>query len=144
MLNSIEEVILSFIIVLFFIYLIIKGGSYCVKIILTTIDVSSGGVLGNGEKIGKLERTLYFLGVIGQNWVLISLVIGLKTISRFQKLDKQKRAEYFLIGLLASLLYSIIIGYLFLGVLRILETSKVFELNFLIKMLDVVHNLNFL
>ncbi|KAB7887056.1 hypothetical protein [Poseidonibacter ostreae] len=136
MFNTIEEIIFSSILVLFFIYLIIVMGSKGVKVILASVNASAGGVLGNGEKIGKLERLLYFAGVITQNWILISLIIGLKTISRFQKLNKQKRAEYFLIGSLSSLLYSIIIGYLFLGAI------KLFEFNYLINILNIVHSLN--
>ena len=69
---------------------------------------------GNGAKIGNLERILYMIGIISQNWSLIAIVLGLKTIARYKKLEEQVFSEYFLIGSLVSLVYSIIISVSFL------------------------------
>ena len=69
---------------------------------------------GNGARIGNLERLLYFISIIFQNWSLLAIVLGLKTIARYKKLEEQKFSEYFLIGSFSSLLYSIIISAIFL------------------------------
>lgn len=69
----------------------------------------------NGRKIGFYERILYFIGIISQNWNLIVIVVALKTVSRYQELDKQLQSEYFLIGSLLSLIISIIISGIFIG-----------------------------
>jgi len=69
---------------------------------------------GNGARIGNLERLLYFISIIFQNWSLLAIVLGLKTIARHKKLEEQNFSEYFLIGSFSSLLYSIVISAIFL------------------------------
>lgn len=91
--------------------------------------------LKNGKRIGGLERMLYFIGIVSQNWIIVTLVIGLKTISRYQALDKQSKAEYFLIGSLASLFFSIIISYIYIYLIKILNISVIDNIHNL-----VVHN----
>ena len=69
-----------------------------------------------GRKIGSIERILYFIGVLFNNWSLITLIIAIKSIGRYSKLNEKVFAEKFLIGTLLSLLISIILGYIFLGI----------------------------
>lgn len=69
----------------------------------------------NAETIGFIERVLYFIGITTQNWTLISIVIIFKTIARYKEIDKQIKAEYFLIGSLLSLLSAIIISVVFIS-----------------------------
>lgn len=67
------------------------------------------------QKIGFIERILYFISIISQNWALISIVIVLKSIARYKEIDNQIKAEYFLIGSLLSLLFAILISVIFIA-----------------------------
>lgn len=67
------------------------------------ITLRAGGV------IGILERTLIFLGLIASSWEILAGVVALKTVARYSELDKQDKAEYFLIGSLASILWAVAI-----------------------------------
>lgn len=69
----------------------------------------------NAKKIGFIERILYFIGIISQNWALITIVIVLKSIVRYKEIDNQIKAEYFLIGSLLSLLFAIMISVIFIA-----------------------------
>jgi len=69
----------------------------------------------NAEKIGFIERILFFIGIISQNWTLISIVVVFKTIARYKKIDEKMKAEYFLIGSLLSLLFAIVISFVFIA-----------------------------
>ncbi|WP_129086762.1 hypothetical protein [Halarcobacter ebronensis] len=69
----------------------------------------------NSRIIGFIERILYFIGVVSQNWTLISIVIVFKTIARYKEIDKQIKAEYFLIGSMLSLLFAIVISMVFIA-----------------------------
>lgn len=62
---------------------------------ITTVSQENSVPLKNGSRIGFYERVLYFIGIVTQNWILVSLVVGLKTISRYQELNEQEKAEYF-------------------------------------------------
>jgi hypothetical protein len=60
-----------------------------------------------GSLIGSLERwIILFLGVPGL-WGAIGLVVGAKSIARFEELKEQPFAEYFLVGTLTSVLVAI-------------------------------------
>jgi hypothetical protein len=103
----------------------------------TTVSQEDSEPLKNGSRIGFYERVLYFIGIVTQNWILVSLVVGLKTISRYQKLDNQNNAEYFLIGSLLSLIYSIIVSMLFIF------SYKIFGIEYLDYIYNLtVHNIN--
>ena len=67
------------------------------------------------QKIGFIERILYFISIISQNWALISIVIVLKSIARYKEIDNQIKAEYFLIGSLLILLFAILISVIFIA-----------------------------
>lgn len=104
---------------------------------ITTVSTEDSVPLRNGSRIGFYERVLYFIGIITQNWILVSLVVGLKTISRYQKLDNQDNAEYFLIGSLLSLIYSIIVSGLFI------LSYKIFGIEYLDYIYNLtIHNIN--
>lgn len=82
---------------------------------LATVEVSPKGqiqeenVLQAGRYIGLFERLLISLGVIVDQWEIIVAVIALKTVARFQELDDQITAEYFLVGSLVSLLWAVLV-----------------------------------
>lgn len=62
-----------------------------------------------GRVIGILERALIFLGLVASSWEILAGVVALKTVARYSDLDKQDKAEYFLIGSLASILWAVIV-----------------------------------
>lgn len=82
---------------------------------LATVEVSPKGhiqeenVLQAGRYIGLFERLLISLGVIVDHWEIIVAVIALKTVARYQELDDQITAEYFLVGSLVSLLWAVLV-----------------------------------
>lgn len=82
---------------------------------LATVEVSSKGyaqekhALKAGRYIGLFERLLVSLGVIVHQWEIIVAVIALKTVARYQELDDQITAEYFLVGSLVSLLWAVLV-----------------------------------
>ena len=62
-----------------------------------------------GRVIGVLERVLIFVGLTASSWEILAAVIALKTVARYSKLDEQNKAEYFLIGSLASILWAVVV-----------------------------------
>jgi hypothetical protein len=60
--------------------------------------------------IGILERLLIFLGLVASSWEILAGVVALKTVARYSDLDKQDKAEYFLIGSLASILWAVVVS----------------------------------
>ena len=64
-------------------------------------------VLRAGRIIGSLERILIMIGLIAQSWEVMIAVIALKTVARYQELDKRFEAEYFLVGSLVSILWAV-------------------------------------
>jgi hypothetical protein len=62
-----------------------------------------------GRVIGVLERMLIFVGLTANSWEILAGVVALKTVARYSKLDEQNKAEYFLIGSLASILWAVLV-----------------------------------
>ena len=67
-----------------------------------------------GRVIGGLERLLILTGLLLGKWEVLVAVIALKTTARYKELDKQIRAEYFLIGSLSSILWAVVTAILLL------------------------------
>jgi len=65
-----------------------------------------------GAMIGIMERMLIIICILSGNFSTIGFVIGVKSIARFGKLSKTKFGEYFLLGTLYSLLYTIAVYFL--------------------------------
>ncbi|MFP4217156.1 MAG: hypothetical protein ACLFVH_14650 [Phycisphaerae bacterium] len=82
----------------------------------TTVSDDDAGTLDEseynaGRVIGILERWLIYLVVVStQNYNVIALILAAKGFARFRQLDRRQFAEYVLIGTLASLLFTVIIG----------------------------------
>ncbi|RXJ78319.1 hypothetical protein CRU95_15700 [Arcobacter sp. F2176] len=93
----------------------------------------------NAARIGFLERILYFIGIVSQNWALISIVVVFKTIARYKEIDKQIKAEYFLIGSFLSLIWAIVISVIFIAFDKIHNLGMV---NYILN--SVTYNLKFL
>lgn len=75
----------------------------------------SSDELNRGKMIGNLERLLIYLFVQVHQPGLITLVVGLKALARFKKLEERHFAEYFLIGTLASLFLAALIAFAVAG-----------------------------
>lgn len=64
-----------------------------------------------GRIIGVVERFLIILLVSTNNYATIAIIIALKTLTRFKLIEQDKDfGEYYLMGNLLSLLFSIVIG----------------------------------
>jgi len=64
-----------------------------------------------GRVIGMLERWMIYLVVIlAQNYNVIALILAAKGVARFRQLEEREFAEYVLIGTLASILLTVMIG----------------------------------
>ncbi|MBO0346499.1 hypothetical protein J0X15_14795 [Roseibium sp. CAU 1637] len=65
------------------------------------IDKSAGAL------VGALERFLIAGGLLIGRWEVLAAVIALKSVSRFKQLDDRRTAERFLVGSLASLVWTV-------------------------------------
>lgn len=61
-----------------------------------------------GRMIGNMERLIIGTALIAGQYTGIALVLAAKTIARHKQLEDQVFAEYYLIGTLYSILYTII------------------------------------
>lgn len=95
--------------------LLTYGGNAACRLVLRWSATSTPPERGEnitlraGRVIGILERSLIFLGLIASSWEILAGVVALKTVARYSELDKQDKAEYFLIGSLASILWAVAI-----------------------------------
>jgi hypothetical protein len=95
--------------------LLTLGGNLACKWVLrlsaTKVPAETGDAitLRAGRVIGVLERLLIFMGLTASSWEILAGVVALKTVARYSKLDEQNKAEYFLIGSLASILWAVVI-----------------------------------
>ena len=81
--------------------------------IKTNIHKRDNSSLSFGIKIGLVERALIILLVSTSNYVTIAVIIALKTLTRFKMIEQSKDfGEYYLMGNLLSLMFSIPSGVL--------------------------------
>ena len=62
-----------------------------------------------GRWIGVFERLIMALGIIVHSWEILAAVIALKTVARFKEMDERNFAEYFLVGSLFSILWTMLV-----------------------------------
>ncbi|CAN7421066.1 hypothetical protein LJR225_002714 [Phenylobacterium sp. LjRoot225] len=60
-----------------------------------------------GGVIGAFERLILAAGMLSGSWEVFAAVVALKTVARFKELDERLDAEYFLVGSLFSILWTI-------------------------------------
>lgn len=65
-----------------------------------------------GRYIGMLERTLIMMFVFTGQVMGITIILAIKSITRFKQFDDKRFAEYYLIGSLLSMIIGIVFGYL--------------------------------
>ncbi|WP_374295323.1 hypothetical protein [Sphingomonas sp.] len=68
-----------------------------------------------GRWIGTLERLILAVGILAHSWEILAAVIALKTVARFNELNERVFAEYFLIGSLFSIAWTMAVTALWLG-----------------------------
>lgn len=72
----------------------------------------SDQAMGSGRLIGILERSIALILIVLGEWGALALLVGVKSIARFEALKDRPFAEYYLIGTLTSLLVAILSGLL--------------------------------
>jgi len=80
-----------------------------------TLDAA--GSPNAGAIIGSMERLLVLILLITNNLAVIGLVIAAKSLARLEKLKDEKFTEYFMIGTFYSLIFTILVYYLFFKLL---------------------------
>lgn len=75
------------------------------------------GLAGSGRLIGILERTLSLVLILVGQWAALAILIGAKSIARFDELKDRRFSEYYLIGTLTSLLVAVLNGLLLIAAL---------------------------
>ncbi|MDD5530628.1 MAG: hypothetical protein PHX21_11475 [bacterium] len=88
-------------------------------------ELPEPGLKGAGATIGVLERILVLTLVLVGQYATIAVIFAAKSITRFEELKHRKFAEYYLIGTLLSILFSIITG-IFVKQLLICTSVKQF------------------
>lgn len=90
------------------------GGNAIVQGVLPAEDPGEAetGLEGAGRVIGTLERLLVLGLALAARWEAVALVIGAKSIARFEELKDRPFAEYFLVGTLASVLVAVLVALL--------------------------------
>ncbi|MBS3928134.1 MAG: hypothetical protein KGZ65_06830 [Sphingomonadales bacterium] len=97
------------------VYLLTSAGNFACRLLFHTsgmkaaIEATDEATKSAGRIIGSLERIVLASTIIVGRWEILAAVIALKTIARFKELDKQLNAEYFLIGSLFSVIWSMAI-----------------------------------
>ena len=62
-----------------------------------------------GRWIGALERLILAVAIIAHSWEILAAVIALKTVARFKDMDERAFAEYFLVGSLFSIFWTMLV-----------------------------------
>jgi hypothetical protein len=89
------------------------GGAALVRGVLTMRESGleeDEGLAGSGRLIGILERTLSLVLILVGQWAALAILIGAKSIARFDELKDRRFSEYYLIGTLTSLLVAVLNG----------------------------------
>lgn len=97
----------------------VDGGENKSKVLTTTKITHEYAEPENsiGKYIGMLERLLIMILLVNNAITSITILIAVKSLTRFKQFDDKSFAEYYLIGTLLSLLFGISAGFLALRVL---------------------------
>ncbi len=92
---------------------ILKESTLFIRLVLNSIPVAPETdtpqkqkddiELDRGKIIGILERSFYYFLILSNNFGGIAIIIALKSLARFKRLEEKEFAQYFLIGSLLSL-----------------------------------------
>ncbi len=113
----------------FLVYLAVltAGGNYIFSVFNLKKSVQfESSLLKAGVHIGSLERILMSVAVLLKQYEIFTAVIALKAIARYHEFSEGKdekiktaKAEYFLIGSLFSILWTLVISTLYVYIDRI-------------------------
>ena len=92
---------------------VLKESTIFIRLILSSIPVApetdtpqkqkDNTELDRGKIIGILERSFYYFLILSDNFGGIAIIIALKSLARYKRLEEKEFAQYFLIGSLLSL-----------------------------------------
>jgi len=85
-------------------------GHFIVCGILKKFTLPETGFKRAGAIIGILERIFTLTLVLIDQYASVALIFTAKSITRFEDLKNRKFAEYYLIGTLSSILFSVLVG----------------------------------
>lgn len=113
---------IEYIIALFLLYIVtLFAGSFLVTIVLKPFHPADlpAGMKNAGKLIGFLERSLILSFFLMNQMSLIGFILTIKAVYRYGDIQgdpaqKMKTSEYFIIGTLTSLLFTILFYSLFL------------------------------
>jgi hypothetical protein len=74
--------------------------------------IGDSGAQDGGYLIGLLERLLVITAVATNNASWAGLILGIKSVARFQKFNDDAFVEYFLIGSFISIFVALLIGFI--------------------------------
>lgn len=112
--------ILGFMITVFF-------GSSFVEKVLSKLELTEEqrkilleeSIQGAGKMIGMLERALTILFIYLNQPAAVAIIFTAKSIIRFERAKQRPFAEYYLIGTLTSITFSVIIGFIINAILKL-------------------------
>lgn len=83
-----------------------NGMSAIVRFVIRPLDMAPLEERGPsvGRVIGFLERAFALTLILNDQWSALGLLVAAKSLARFKDLEERKRAEYYLVGTLVSLL----------------------------------------
>lgn len=126
---SLENIITEkFLLLLIFLLLVIFVAAIIIKLIITQWNPekkkeNDDSLAKAGRYIGILERLFVFTFVITNHWEAIGFLLAAKSVFRFGDLTSskdRKLTEYILIGTLLSFGFAILLGVLYLQILKLL------------------------
>jgi len=91
-------------------YILVVVGHFIVCGILKKFTLPETGFKRAGAIIGILERIFTLTLVLIDQYASVALIFTAKSITRFEDLKNRKFAEYYLIGTLSSILFSVLVG----------------------------------
>lgn len=126
---SLENIITEkFLLLLIFLLLVIFVAAIIIKLIITQWNPekkkeNDDSLAKAGQYIGIIERLFVFTFVITNHWEAIGFLLAAKSVFRFGDLTSskdRKLTEYILIGTLLSFGFAILLGVLYLQILKLL------------------------
>lgn len=72
----------------------------------------------NGRLIGALEALLYSFAIIIQNYTLLGIILAVRSYVTVKSHPNKEESEFYIIGLLGSLLYSIVFTIIYVVMMR--------------------------
>ncbi|MDV4167766.1 DUF3307 domain-containing protein [Rhodovulum sp. FJ3] len=100
-----------------------RAGGFAVGLLMAPMaeQIDANGLPSGGKLIGLLERGLIYVMILAGQPAGIGFLIAAKSVLRFEATSDEKKAEYVIIGTLASFGWAMITAYATLWVLAALR-----------------------